>query len=262
LFGSIVNVDIKDYFEVIFSDILKKNKKIIKSQGFSHKATEIIQLLLVANTSDIELDKMPKIKKVCEDLLENYLRKTVVFIEGLSNFSFISVPYYLKQKITEIYYCLCLINSNKNLEKYKEIIYFEVISKILGYFYSLDGLKNCVMSLNIFEYIHLWLKDVIEKNFFNNITLITKKIIDIEVKNICSSMNCDKTTDRLAVFNFYYKILYTNTISPQIYQISNENSRKFIIFKVSKKVYKQVKNNFAGVVFGRYSAKFFELIIK
>jgi hypothetical protein len=112
---------------------------------------------------------------------------------------------------------------------------FEIIDRVVGYFFDLSSLKGMVNALNVYELVLDSFREY-PSHLRENILDIKERIVLSEVSMIFSQIHRFSADFSHSFLNFYYKAASCSVLSQEINEIQSETSKSYVKSEISRMV--------------------------
>ena len=222
----------------IFSQYLAILPILLKQEVKSFNFFELFSCLQCIESIKPSLNHLEKLETVLRDQINSYSVYSTHNISSLSDINDFNALYYIKYKIAELFITRQNLRNQQTINYYYQVC-FEIIDRIIGYFFDLNSAKGLVISLNIHELVLSTFEDY-PSHISQTIEELKKKLIKHEVKQIMANLLRPSSDFSHSFVNFYYKVLHNNILSPEIQEISSSSIRISISKEISHKIIKKV----------------------
>lgn len=172
------------------------------------------------------------IKTHFELQIEILTKQTLNNISSLSMINDSRIPYYFHIKVAELLLTQNSIKNSAVFEYFSQVL-IEVLDKSLGYFFDLSTIRSCVLALNVYELVFHTFHKFYAFSLSESIQELQNQIISLEVQRLLDIIQGFSQDFSHSFINFYYKILHSSVLSPEIKKILSQTSQKFVIRGIS-----------------------------
>lgn len=230
-----------DSFQIvsdIFSQYLIILPTTIKQEVKSFNFFELFTCLQSIETIKPGLNHLQKLDQVLRDQINSYSVYSTHNISSLSEINDFNALYYIKYKIAELFITRQNLRNQETINFFYQVS-FEIIDRIIGYFFDLNSAKGLVVSLNIHELVLSTFEDY-PSHISQVIEEIKLKLVKHEVKKIMVNLLRPSSDFSHSFINFYYKVLHDSVLSLEIQEIASMSIREEIKREISQRVIKKV----------------------